>query len=53
MEPNMIDTHSAIEPSILYLGDLVVLISTLNKDGTANIAPMSSARWLGCRRFLK
>jgi flavin reductase (DIM6/NTAB) family NADH-FMN oxidoreductase RutF len=39
--------HIAIEPSILYFGTPVVLISTLNEDGTANIAPMSSAWWLG------
>jgi flavin reductase (DIM6/NTAB) family NADH-FMN oxidoreductase RutF len=35
--------HVTIEPSILYLGTPVVLISTLNEDGGANIAPMSSA----------
>jgi len=39
--------HIAIEPSILYFGTPVVLISTLNQDGTPNIAPMSSAWWLG------
>lgn len=39
--------HKAIEPSILYFGTPVVLISTRNEDGTANIAPMSSAWWLG------
>ncbi|MDX2204989.1 MAG: flavin reductase family protein [Hyphomicrobiaceae bacterium] len=39
--------HSTIEPAILYAGTPVVLISTLNPDGTANIAPMSSAWWLG------
>lgn len=48
----MIDTHVTIEPSILYLGTPVVLISTLNEDGTANIAPMSSAWWLGWRCML-
>ena len=36
-----------IEPSIMYFGTPVVLISTLNKDGTTNIAPISSAWWLG------
>lgn len=30
----------------MYFGTPVVLISTLNEDGTANIAPMSSAWWL-------
>ncbi len=44
--------HVAIEPSILYLGTPVVLISTQNEDGTANIAPMSSAWWLGWRCML-
>ncbi len=39
--------HIEIEPSILYLGTPVVLVSTLNQDGTANLAPMSSAWWLG------
>ena len=36
-----------IEPSILYFGTPVVLVSTLNEDGTANVAPISSAWWLG------
>ena len=39
--------HRSIDPSILYLGTPVVLISTLNEDGSANLAPMSSAWWLG------
>src|ERR1017187_5759267 len=39
--------HCEIEPSILYLGTPVVVISTLNSDGSTNIAPMSSAWWLG------
>ncbi len=38
--------HQVIEPKILYFGTPVVLISTLNEDGTANLAPMSSAWWL-------
>ncbi len=38
--------HRVIEPKILYLGTPVVLISTVNEDGTANLAPMSSAWWL-------
>lgn len=37
----------AIEPAILYAGTPVFLISTLNEDGSANLAPMSSAWWLG------
>lgn len=36
-----------IEPSILYFGTPVVLLSTLNEDGSANLAPMSSVWWLG------
>lgn len=44
--------HKAIEPSILYFGTPVFLISTLNEDGTSNLAPMSSAFWLGWRCIL-
>jgi len=40
------------EPQILYLGTPVVLISTCNEDGSANLAPMSSAFWLGWRCVL-
>lgn len=32
---------------VLYFGTPVVLISSRNEDGGANIAPMSSAWWLG------
>ena len=39
--------HRTIDPTILYFGTPVALISTLNEDETANIAPMSSAWWLG------
>lgn len=39
--------HKTIEPTILYFGTPVVLLSTLNEDGSANLAPMSSAWWLG------
>ncbi|GMX63977.1 flavin reductase family protein [Paenibacillus elgii] len=38
--------HTVIEPKILYFGTSVVLISTINEDGTPNLAPMSSAWWL-------
>lgn len=38
--------HREIEPKIMYFGTPVVLISTLNEDGSANLAPMSSAWWL-------
>jgi flavin reductase (DIM6/NTAB) family NADH-FMN oxidoreductase RutF len=44
--------HVITEPAILYFGTPVVLISTLNEDGSANIAPMSSAFWLGWRCML-
>lgn len=36
-----------ITPAILYVGTPVVLIGTRNADGSANLAPMSSAWWLG------
>ncbi len=44
--------HIKSEPSILYFGTPVILISTLNEDGTSNLAPMSSAFWLGWRCIL-
>ncbi|MEU8223422.1 flavin reductase family protein [Kribbella sp. NPDC048915] len=40
-------THLTIEPSILYVGTPVALLSTENEDGTTNLAPMSSAWALG------
>src|SRR5437868_10123981 len=39
--------HKTIEPTILYFGTPVALISSTNEDGTSNLAPMSSAWWLG------
>lgn len=39
--------QNTIEPAIHYWGTPVVLISTLNENGSANLAPMSSAWWLG------
>ncbi|WP_019928045.1 flavin reductase family protein [Nocardia sp. BMG111209] len=39
--------HRNIDLKVLYFGTPVVLISTGNPDGTANLAPMSSAWWLG------
>lgn len=42
----------SVEPAILYFGTPVVLISTVNEDGTSNLAPMSSAFWLGWRCIL-
>src|SRR5262249_61643519 len=44
--------HMIGEPPILYFGTPVVLISSLNEDGSANLAPMSSAFWLGWRCIL-
>lgn len=36
-----------VDPAILYFGTPVVLIGTRNEDETPNLAPMSSAWWLG------
>ena len=44
--------HISSEPAILYFGTPVVLISTVNEDGSNNLAPMSSAFWLGWRCML-
>ena len=44
--------HRVTDPAILYFGTPVVLISTLNSDGTPNLAPMSSAWWLGNHAML-
>jgi flavin reductase (DIM6/NTAB) family NADH-FMN oxidoreductase RutF len=44
--------HRTIEPAILYFGTPVVLVSSLNEDGSPNLAPMSSAWWLGWRCVL-
>ncbi|WP_428487355.1 flavin reductase family protein [Rhodopila sp.] len=44
--------HQVTHPAILYFGTPVVLISTVNEDGSANLAPMSSAWWLGQRCIL-
>lgn len=38
--------HKIIDPAILYFGTPVVLVSTLNENGSPNLAPMSSAWWL-------
>ncbi|WP_163509946.1 flavin reductase family protein [Fodinicola acaciae] len=42
-----VEQHVRIEPSILYFGTPVALITTRNRDGSANIGPMSSAWALG------
>jgi flavin reductase (DIM6/NTAB) family NADH-FMN oxidoreductase RutF len=41
--------HRISNPSILYFGTPVVLVSTVNEDGTFNLAPISSVFWLGYR----
>lgn len=41
--------HAISEPPILYFGTPVVLIGTMNENGSYNLAPMSSAFWLGWR----
>lgn len=40
-------THRVIEPSVLYLGTPVYLVSTLNPNGAPNLAPASSHFALG------
>lgn len=40
-------TYQTIYPSILYAGTPVVLVGSRNEDGTSNVAPISSAWWLG------
>jgi len=44
--------HVTSEPAILYFGTPVVLISSVNEDRSPNLAPMSSAFWLGWRCVL-
>lgn len=44
--------HITSKPSILYFGTPVLLIGTVNEDGSYNLAPMSSAFWLGWRCML-
>ncbi|HVQ94206.1 MAG TPA: flavin reductase family protein [Mycobacteriales bacterium] len=36
-----------LNPKMLYFGTPIVLVSSLNTDGSTNIAPMSSAWWVG------
>jgi flavin reductase (DIM6/NTAB) family NADH-FMN oxidoreductase RutF len=44
--------HLKTEPAILYFGTPVALLSTVNEDGSANLAPMSSVFWLSWRCML-
>lgn len=41
--------HQISNPSILYFGTPVALVSTLNEDDSFNLAPLSSIFWLGYR----
>src|SRR6478736_2531885 len=43
------DTHDTetIQPSILYYGTPVMMLSTLNEDGSTNLSPLSSSWALG------
>lgn len=45
-------THVVTDPAILYFGTPVVLLSTVNPDGSPNLAPISSVYWLGHRAML-
>jgi flavin reductase (DIM6/NTAB) family NADH-FMN oxidoreductase RutF len=45
-------THLTVEPAILYLGTPVILNSSLNEDGSYNLAPISSVFWLGWRAMM-
>jgi flavin reductase (DIM6/NTAB) family NADH-FMN oxidoreductase RutF len=42
-----VTSHVSIDPSILYFGTPVVLVSTVGADGRPNLAPISSVFWLG------
>lgn len=43
----VLDPSRVVEPAILYVGTPVVLVSSLDEEGRANLAPFSSAWWLG------
>ena len=45
-------THVVTDPAILYFGTPVVLLSTVNADGSPNLAPISSVFWLGHQAML-
>jgi len=47
-----LNISNQIEPAILYFGTPVVLIGSSNEDGSFNLAPMSSAWWVGWRCML-
>lgn len=52
MEQTFSALSRVVHPSILYFGTPVVLLSTLNEDGSTNLTPMSSAWALGNRIVL-
>ena len=39
--------HRVVPLKVHYFGTPVVLVCSTNPDGTTNLAPMSSAWWLG------
>lgn len=48
IKESMKTSHVIAEPHILYLGTPVVLVSTVNEDGTHNLAPFRrSSGWAG------
>lgn len=47
MGEERVDSHRVIEPSVLYVGTPVFLVSTVNPGGTPNLAPASSHFALG------
>lgn len=47
MDSDTSQHHVVVDPSILYFGTPVVLISSINPNGSDNLMPMSSAFWLG------
>ena len=44
--------HRVVPLTVHYYGTPVVLVSSTNPDGTTNVAPMSSAWWLGRNAML-
>lgn len=44
--------HINSESAILYFGTPVILVSTVNEDGSFNLAPISSIFWLGWRAMI-
>jgi flavin reductase (DIM6/NTAB) family NADH-FMN oxidoreductase RutF len=44
--------HRVVPLKVHYNGTPVVLVSSTNPDGTTNLAPMSSAWWLGRNAML-